>query len=116
MVRPETRRARALRQRETAMERRLWEAVRGRRLNGLKFRRQVPIAGYIVDFACYRPPLVVELDGGQHASAPARDAARDAALAAAGYTVLRFWNTEVAENLEGVCARIAAVAQGENVD
>jgi very-short-patch-repair endonuclease len=98
------------------MERRLWAALRARRLRGLKFRRQVPIAGYIVDFACYTLPLVVELDGGQHAHARSRDAVRDAALSEAGYTVLRFWNNEVAENLQGVCARIVSAAGQEPDD
>ena len=58
--------ARALRTGATDAERRLWQSLRGRQLSGFKFRRQLPIAGYIADFACVEAGVVIELDGGQH--------------------------------------------------
>jgi very-short-patch-repair endonuclease len=67
----------------------------------------MPIAGYVADFGCPEARLVVELDGGQHASDPS-DAGRTAAIEGAGYLVVRFWNHEVMENLEGVLEAIAA--------
>ncbi len=78
-------RARGLRLCSTEAERRLWWSLRDRGLAGFKFRRQRPIGGYIVDFACLEARLVVEVDGGQHAFALAEDAARDCALAARGF-------------------------------
>jgi very-short-patch-repair endonuclease len=88
----------------TAAERVLWQAVRPTAL-GVGFRRQHPIPPYIADFAAPDARLVVEVDGGQHGEG--RDALRDAALAAAGWRVLRFWNDEVLRNTEGVLQRIA---------
>jgi very-short-patch-repair endonuclease len=95
-------RARMLRTDATACERRLWRYLRRRQRLGCRFRRQVPIAGYIVDFACFDPRLVVELDGGQHAIAAHRDRVRDARLAGEGFRVLRYWNHDIMENLGGV--------------
>ncbi|WP_249138086.1 endonuclease domain-containing protein [Phenylobacterium montanum] len=92
----------------TPAERRLWSALRGGQVGGLKIRRQVPIGLYIVDFACHSPRLVIECDGGQHAD-NAYDAERDAWLSTRGYRVLRFWNNEVNDNLEGVCSAILHV-------
>ena len=81
--------ARSLRQRSTDAEMRLWMRLRlrGRQIDGAKFRRQVPTAGYIADFACASARLVIELDGGQHA-------------------VLRFWNHDVLANTDGVLEEI----------
>jgi very-short-patch-repair endonuclease len=104
---PKVRRARGLRLCSTEAERRLWRYLRGRGLAGFKFRRQRPIGGYIVDFACLEARLVVEVDGGQHAVASAEDA-RDRALAARGFRVIRVWNHEIVDNIEGVLATIAA--------
>lgn len=101
-------RARALRLCSTEAERRLWRYLRDRGVGGAKFRRQHPIGRYIVDFACLETRLVVEVDGGQHAVASAEDAARDRALAARGFQVIRVWNYEVMGNVEGVLATIAA--------
>ena len=104
--------ARLLRKRSTETERRLWSALRARQMD-FKFRRQVPVCGYVVDFACFERKVVVELDGSQHASEDGRadDAARDARLAEAGFRVLRFWNhqvydelTVVLEQIYGLCA------------
>src|SRR5947208_2085175 len=93
--------ARQLRQAQTDAERRLWFALRDRRLAGYKFRRQYPIGRFIVDFACITFRLIVEADGGQHAQEP-RDARRGAILEAQGWRILRFWNNEILDNTEGV--------------
>jgi very-short-patch-repair endonuclease len=74
----------------TDAERVLWSQLRDRRLRGFKFRRQVPIEGYVVDFACVDAGLVVELDGGQHSAE--KDQRRTDSIEDAGYIVLRFWN------------------------
>ena len=88
--------ARALRQQMTESEYQLWFLLRGRRLEGCKFRRQHPIGPFVADFACIAHRLIVELDGGQHAEArAAHDARRTAWLEAQGWRVLRFWNDQV---------------------
>ncbi|MFM2151122.1 MAG: primosomal protein [Pseudomonadota bacterium] len=97
--------ARRLRRELTEVENRLWSALRSRQ-HGFKFRRQHPIPPYVADFACIEARLVVELDGGQHGGAA--DAARDAKLVAMGWLVLRYWNSDVADNLDGVLADIVA--------
>jgi very-short-patch-repair endonuclease len=101
-----TSRARQLRTRQTDAERKLWFLLRDRRLNGAKFRRQVPIGNYIVDFLCQESKLIVELDGGQHADQVAYDTARTEWLVSVGYRVLRCWNNELTENEEGVLTAI----------
>ena len=102
--------ARQLRTSATDAERLLWRCLRQRQLNGWKFRRQYPIAGFIADFACIEQRLVMELDGGQHAERSAYDANRTAVMASYGFRVLRFWNNEVMSNLEGVVAVIGGAA------
>ena len=89
--------AKAMRRVMTEAELKLWNELRAHRLMGLGFRRQVPIAGYIVDFACPTKKLVVEIDGSQHADAgyPAADLLRTKRLEQDGWTVLRFWNDDV---------------------
>ena len=72
----------------------------------MKFRRQMPIDGYVVDFCCEASRLIVELDGGQHAQQSEADCARTAALEAQGYLVLRFWNNDVLRNMDGVVSAI----------
>ena len=101
-------RARRLRLNATDAERVLWRALRELDTSVGRFRRQHRIGGYVVDFACTRAGLVIEVDGGQHSWRVESDAARTAFLESRGYRVLRFWNNEVLENLEGVVARIEA--------
>ena len=100
-------RARAMRGASTEAEQRLWRLLRDRRLSGLKFRRQVPIGPYVVDFLCVGARLIVEADGSQHAE-NRRDAARDAYFASEGWTVLRFRNHEVLQNRASVLDTILA--------
>ena len=76
--------ARDLRRTETSPEELLWRELRSRRLDGWRFRRQVPIAGHVVDFACVAARLTIELDGKQHLDQPDQDAERTAKIAAAG--------------------------------
>ena len=94
--------ARALRRRMTEAEKLMWSKLRGRRFDGIKFKRQKPIAGYIVDFVALDLKLIVENDGGQHAERAAADAARTSVLEEAGYHVVRFWNHDVLRNIDGV--------------
>jgi len=98
--------ARELRGRETEAEAVLWEALRGRRLAGLKFRRQHPIGSFVADFCCAERMLVVELDGGVHEGQREHDAEREALLVAPGYRVLRFPNEAVQGGLWGVLRAI----------
>jgi len=103
--------ARRMRREPTAAELKFWYQVRDRRLEGLKFRRQVPIGPYIADFVCVEHKLVVEIDGGQHAGSET-DARRDTSLSAMGFRVLRFWNADVLGNMDGVIdAVLAATVQ-----
>ncbi|SDF44445.1 adenine-specific DNA-methyltransferase [Limimonas halophila] len=102
-----TRRARTLRRQGTDAEHVLWRHLRNRRLNCAKFRRQEPIGPYVADFCCREAGIIVEVDGGQHAEDTARDDRRTRCLNGHGYTVLRFWNTDVLKNLDGVLAVIA---------
>jgi very-short-patch-repair endonuclease len=100
-------RARAMRQSPTEPEKNLWSILRDRRLQGLKFRRQVPTGPYIVDFLCISHALVIEADGSQHADS-SYDATRDAWLKSQGYQVLRFWNMDVLKERTSVLDSIAA--------
>ena len=102
--------ARKMRKVMTDAELKLWNELRAHRLMGLAFRRQMPIAGYIVDFACPSKKLIVEVDGTQHAdSATAKtDLVRTRRLEALGWTVLRFWNDDVLRDIDAVCAHIVA--------
>jgi very-short-patch-repair endonuclease len=98
--------AKRLRRDQTDAERVLWFQLRGRRLQGLKFKRQMPIDRYVVDFCCTEARLIIELDGGEHATRIAEDASRTKILEAMGYLVLRFWNNDVLQNTEGVLEEI----------
>jgi very-short-patch-repair endonuclease len=98
-------RAKSMRSAPTDAEHRLWQILRAKRLAGHKFKRQLPIDHYIVDFACLRQRLIVEADGGQHAGNKA-DARRDAYLRSQGFRVLRFWNDDIFNNEEGVLTSI----------
>ena len=99
--------ARALKRNMTDAEQRLWHHLRGKRLNGIKFRRQQSIGTYIVDFVSMKHKLVVELDGGQHVEQAAHDAKRTQFLNQEGYCVLRFWNHEALQQTEAVLEKIA---------
>jgi crossover junction endodeoxyribonuclease RuvC len=102
----ETARARRLRQNSTDAETVLWLRLRDRRLDELKFRRQEPILGFTADFVCHEHRLVIEVYGGQHDARAEQDARRTQMLEQAGYRVLRFWNNEVLENIDGVLEMI----------
>ncbi|MHB8528923.1 MAG: endonuclease domain-containing protein [Caulobacteraceae bacterium] len=107
-TKPRIVRARALRADQTDAERKLWSALCNRQLEGFKFRRQLPIDRYFADFACVEAKLVVELDGSQHIDQAAYDAERTRVLEACGWRVLRFWNNDVLENVDGVGVTILA--------
>jgi very-short-patch-repair endonuclease len=94
--------ARRLRRQSTNAETRLWNGLRGKQLEGCKFRRQAPIGPYVVDFVSFSKRIVIELDGGQHAKEKEKDYKRDKWLESQGFNVLRFWNTEILENTEAV--------------
>ncbi len=98
----------ALRDRSTPAEIRLWYLLRNRRLQGLKFRRQVPIGKYIADFVCHEKRLIIECDGGGHNESQQmdRDAVRTYFLSGAGYRVIRFWNDEILQGTERVLESI----------
>ncbi len=94
--------ARGMRRSPVKCEKLFWRLVRARQLGGFKFKRQVPIGSYIADFVCLERKIIVELDGDKHVERQAYDRERDAFLKAAGFRVLRFWNTELLESSEGV--------------
>jgi very-short-patch-repair endonuclease len=101
-------RARSLRRNMTDAEHRLWYRLRAHRFGGLSFRRQVPIGPYVADFICLDARLIVEVDGGQHASSQHQhDSVRDAWLRSQNFVVLRFWNNDVLTNTHGVLEEIA---------
>ena len=104
-------RARGLRSTMTDAEERLWMRLRRNQIAGRRFRRQVPIGPYVVDFACRKARVVLEVDGSQHAAASIEDDRRTAWLASRGYRVLRFWDnqvlTETDEVLESIRAALA---------
>ncbi len=107
-VQPAKRRfALSLRRAMTEAEDRLWQGLRGRRLDGIKFRRQVPVGRFIADFLCADAMLIVEIDGSQHADS-AYDRERDAELKARGFRVLRFWNDDVLREMNSVCDTVIA--------
>jgi very-short-patch-repair endonuclease len=109
-------RARVLRRDETPAERRLWNAIRGRRLMDVKFVRQLPVGPYFTDFACREAMLIIEVDGDTHSSdvEVQYDKRRTAFLEREGYRVLRFWNDDVYKALPEVCdAILAALAEGK---
>ena len=91
-----------LRNNTTDVERILWHRLRNSQVEDVKFRRQQPIETYIVDFVSFGKKIVIELDGGQHSEKISYDMHRDDCLRDNGYTVLRFWNNDVIENIEGV--------------
>ncbi|MDX8501047.1 endonuclease domain-containing protein [Mesorhizobium sp. VK4C] len=106
--------ARAMRREATEAEDRLWQELRGRRLDKIKFRRQAPIGKFVADFVCAEARLIVEIDGSQHAESR-RDQERDAQLKARGFRVLRFWNDDVLKDLDAVCDTIIAYVRDESL-
>ena len=102
MKRRLTRLAKNLRKQSTDAEAVLWQQLRARQIEGIKFRRQQPIEDYIVDFVGFEKRIVIELDGGQHAEDKNKDLQRDKFFVESGFKVLRFWNNEVLGNLERV--------------
>ena len=98
--------ARNLRTKLTYAEKVIWFSLRNRNLCSEKVRRQHPIGSYIVDFVYLEKKLIIELDGGQHQRKKDQDTAREQWLMSEGYKVLRFWNNDVLNNLEGVLETI----------
>ena len=94
--------AKRLRKHSTKAEALLWSRLRARQIEGIKFRRQQPIENFIVDFVSFEKRIVIELDGGQHSVNNKKDKKRDKFLTNNGYKVLRFWDNEVFDNIEGV--------------
>ena len=100
--------AKNLRKNATIQERRLWNLLKNRQFLNLKFKRQQPIGNYIVDFVCPEAKLVIEIDGGQH-NFPENvkfDEVRTRYLNELGYKVIRFWNNEIYENIDGVLSKL----------
>jgi very-short-patch-repair endonuclease len=95
-------RARVLRNNPTEAERLLWQHLRLRQLGGYKFRRQQSLGNYVVDFVCLGKRLIIEVDGGQHSTQAAYDEQRTTWIEQQGFRVLRFWNNEGLQNIEGV--------------
>ncbi len=93
-----------LRRRSTPWERKLWYYLRANRFYGLKFKRQVPIGSYVVDFCCQGKRLIIELDGGHHSQSEVKNADKERQLFLEnnGYKVLRFWNNDLDSNIDGV--------------
>ncbi|CAH1650436.1 putative Ribonuclease P [Hyphomicrobiales bacterium] len=103
--------ARKLRRQATKPEDILWELVRNRRINGLKFRRQAPLLAYTVDFLCFERKLAIEIDGNQHLADRDYDAARSVEIESHGFVLIRFRNEEVLNDRDAVVAKIRAAAE-----
>ncbi len=104
-----TNKARSLRRNQTDVERLLWQKLRNKQILSFKFRRQFPIAPFIVDFCCLELRLIIELDGSQHFKQATYDEERSLYLAQRGFKVIRFWNNEIIENTDGVLEKIYLV-------
>ncbi|HUU25256.1 MAG TPA: endonuclease domain-containing protein [Methyloceanibacter sp.] len=108
--------ARRLRSEPTRAERKMWSQLRDRRFLGLKFKRQVPIDRFVVDFICVDANLIIEIDGGQHAERADADRERTRILESMGYLVLRFWNNDVLQNIDGVLESMISTLQPERLE
>jgi very-short-patch-repair endonuclease len=95
-----------LRREMSDAEKRLWSRLRGRQIGDDKFRRQAPLGAYVVDFCCLQRKLIVEVDGGEHVEVTPYEEARIAWLKAQGFHVLRFGNSDVIGNIDGVVETI----------
>ena len=100
--------SKSLRKKQTPWEAKLWKYLRGKKVWDVKFKRQVPIGNYIVDFCSQRKKLIIELDGGHHVKNFNKilDREREIYLKAKGYTIIRFWNNQIDNNIEGVLEKI----------
>ena len=100
--------AKTLRKNSTIQEKRLWNILKNRKFHNLKFKRQNPIGRYIVDFICYEKKLIIEIDGGQHNEEKniKEDIERTTFLKNLGFKVIRFWNNDVYQNIDGIIAEI----------
>ena len=103
-----------MRRESAEAEESLWHELRDRRLDHIKFRRQVPVGKYIADFVCLGAKLVIEIDGSQHA-ASTHDMERSAELKARGFRVLRFWNDDVLRDMNSVCDTIIAYVRDQDL-
>ena len=101
--------AKNLRKNITKQEYKLWNIIRAGRFYGYKFKRQTPIGNYIVDFVCRDAKIIIEIDGGQHASNIEEDNERTEYLNSKGYKVYRFWNNEIDENIDGVYQKLKEI-------
>jgi very-short-patch-repair endonuclease len=101
-----TKLAKGLRRQQTDAEKKIWYSLRSRQFQGVKFRRQQPLGPYIVDFCSLQKKVVIELDGGQHATEQEKDAKRTKYLNQLGFRVIRVWNNDVLKNVEGVLEQI----------
>jgi very-short-patch-repair endonuclease len=108
-----TERARELRKNANEAEQRLWSYLRGGQLNGHKFRRQHALGDYIGDFVCLSARLIVEVDGDTHGNDERErlDAKRTESLERTGYEVIRFWNDDVFNNMDGILETIWSALQ-----
>ena len=107
--------ARGLCRRQTDAERALWNKLRNKQIEGVRFRRQQPIGSYIVDFVSLERKLIIEIDGGQHNQRKVRekDEEREKWLKERGYQILRFWNNDALTNIEGVLEKIEETLEGK---
>jgi len=100
--------ARNLRKNQTEQEKKVWNLLRNQQFYGFKFRRQYPIGNYIVDFVCKEKKIIIEIDGGQHNIKENiyKDNERTKYLEMKGYKIIRFWNNDINNNLEGVFKKL----------
>ena len=101
--------ARGLRKNMTPQERKLWDIIRNKQFYGFRFLRQYPFKNYILDFVCCAKKIVIEIDGGQHNENIEYDTKRTEVLNSFGYKVVRFWNNDIDNNMEGVYQKLKEV-------
>ncbi len=108
--------SRKLRSELTEAETHLWQHLKARQVCDKKFRRQHPVGNYILDFACIEARLAIEVDGGQHSEMQSQDNLRTAWLETQGWKVLRFWNNEVLQNIEGVLEKVLKTLKTDKIN